>query len=172
MKITFGRDTSSSYPSLLISSINTDKCNSPRPQTSKLSGEAVSLTRKLTFLSSSLNNLSLMCLDVTNSPSCPAKGPLFTLNVIETVGSSMFTNGIFSGFAKSQIVSPMLMSGIPDIATISPASTSSTSTLFNPMYVNNLAIFPCVFFSCLQIETGIPFFILPRSILPIAILPK
>jgi len=113
-----------------------------------------------------------MCLEVTNSPSFPANGPLFTLNVIETVGSSIFTNGIFSGLDKSQIVSPMLMFDIPDTATISPASTSSTSVLFNPIYVNNFAIFPCSFFSSLQTATDIPFLIFPRSTLPTAILPK
>ena len=72
----------------------------------------------------------------------------------------------------SQIVSPMLMSAIPDNATISPAWTSSTSTLFNPTYVNNFAIFPWVVLSCLQIAIGIPFLIVPLSILPTAILPK
>ena len=60
LKITFGRDTNSSNPSLLIVSINTDKCNSPLPDTSKESGESVSFTLSDTFLSSSLNNLSLI----------------------------------------------------------------------------------------------------------------
>ena len=76
-------------------------------------------------------------------PSFPAKGPLFTLNVIDTVGSSISTNGILSGLFISHIVSPMLMSAIPDNATISPAYASSTSVFFNPTYVNNLAILPC-----------------------------
>ena len=132
LNITFGRDTKSSNPSLLIVSINTDKCNSPRPHTSKLSGVSVSFTRKLTFLSSSLNSLSRICLDVTNCPSLPAKGPLLTLNVIDTVGSSISTKSIFSGLFISQTVSPMLISPIPEIHTISPAPTSSTSVLFRP----------------------------------------
>ena len=131
--ITFGLDTKSSKPSLRIVSIRTDKCSSPRPDTSKLSALSVSFTRKLTFLSSSLNNLSRMCLEVTNVPSFPANGPSFTLNVIDTVGSSMSTNGIFSGLFMSQIVSPMFMSLIPESATMSPAFTSSTSTFFKPM---------------------------------------
>ena len=105
--ITFGLDTNNSYPSLLIVSINTDKCNSPLPDTINESGDAVSSTLKLTFLSNSLNNLSLKCLDVMNCPSLPANGPLFTLNVIDTVGSSISTNGIFSGLLKSHIVSPI-----------------------------------------------------------------
>ena len=130
--ITFGLDTKSSKPSLLIVSINTDKCNSPRPHTSKLSADSVSFTRKLTFLSSSLNNLSLICLEVTNCPSLPANGPLFTLNVIDTVGSSISTKSIFSGLFESQIVSPIFISGIPDRQTMSPACTLSTSVLFKP----------------------------------------
>ena len=130
--ITFGRDTKSSNPSLLIVSISTDKCNSPRPHTSKLSGVSVSFTRKLTFLSNSLNNLSRICLEVINCPSLPAKGPLLTLNVIDTVGSSISTKSIFSGLFMSHTVSPMLMSAIPEIQTMSPAEASSTSTLFSP----------------------------------------
>ena len=122
--ITLGLDTKNSYPSLLIVSINTDRCNSPRPATSNESAESVSLTRKLTFLSSSLNNLSLKCLEVMNFPSLPAKGPSFTLNVIVTVGSSISTKSIFSGCSISHIVSPILMSGIPDNSMISPAPIS------------------------------------------------
>ena len=170
--ITFGRDTKSSNPSLLIVSINTDKCNSPLPDTSKESAESVSFTLKDTFLSSSLNNLSRICLDVINFPSLPANGPLFTLNVIDTVGSSISTNGIFSGLFKSQIVSPILISGSPASSMMSPAFPSSTSTLFNPTCVYTFAIFPCVILSSLpQIATGIPTVIEPLSTLPTAILP-
>ena len=122
--ITFGLDTKNSYPSLLIVSIKTDKCNSPRPATSNESAESVSFTRKLTFLSSSLNNLSLICLDVINLPSFPAKGPSFTLNVIVTVGSSISINSIFSGCSISHIVSPIFISAIPDNSIISPAPIS------------------------------------------------
>ena len=159
--ITFGRDTKSSNPSLLIVSINTDKCNSPLPDTSKESAESVSFTLKDTFLSSSIN-----------FPSLPANGPLFTLNVIDTVGSSISTNGIFSGLFKSQIVSPILISGSPASSIMSPAFPSSTSTLFKPTCVYTFAIFPCVILSSLpQIATGIPTVIEPLSILPTAILP-
>ena len=105
--ITFGFETKSSYPSLLIVSINTERCNSPRPETLNDSDEDVSSTLKLTFLSSSLYSLSLICLDVTNVPSLPANGPLFTLNIHETVGSSMFTNSILSIQLGSHIVSPI-----------------------------------------------------------------
>ena len=172
LMITFGRETKSSKPSLLIVSISTDKCNSPRPATSKLSGVAVSVTLKLTFLSSSLNNLSLICLEVTNSPSRPAKGPLLTLNVIVTVGSSISTKSIFSICSGSQTVSPILISLIPANSIISPAFASSTSLFSSPTCVYNFAIFPfAVFPSFLQIATCIPVLRMPRSSLPTAILP-
>ena len=97
---------------------------------------------------------------------------MFTLNVIETVGSSISTNGIFSGLFRSHIVSPMLISGIPAISIMSPAFPSSTSTLFNPICVYTLEILPCVILSSFpHIATGIPTFIIPRSTLPTAILP-
>ncbi len=101
------------------------------------------------------------------------KGPLFTLNVIDTVGSSISTNGIFSGLLKSQIVSPILISGSPASSIISPAFPSSTSTLFNPTCVYILLQFFLVLFYLLfpQIATGIPTFIIPLSTLPTAILP-
>ena len=170
--ITFGLDTSNSKPSLLIVSINTDKCNSPLPDTSNASGVSVSFTLKLTFLSNSLNNLSLICLDVMNCPSLPANGPLFTLNVIETVGSSISTNGIFSGLLKSHIVSPIWIFGNPDISIISPAFASSISTFFSPICVYTFAILPCVILSSFShMLTGIPTFIEPLSSLPTAILP-
>ena len=172
LKITFGLETNNSNPSLLIVSINTDKCNSPLPDTSNESGVSPSFTLNDTFLSNSLYNLSLICLDVINCPSFPANGPLFTLNVIVTVGSSMSTNGIFSGCSKSHTVSPMLMSDSPANSIISPASTSSTSTFLSPTCVYNFAILPCVILSSFpQILTGIPTFIFPLSSLPIPILP-
>ena len=97
---------------------------------------------------------------------------MFTLNVIDTVGSSISTKSIFSGLFTSQIVSPMFISEIPDRQTISPAETLSTSVLFNPTYVNNFAILPCSVLSFLQTATVVPLFIVPLSTLPTAILPK
>ena len=153
-------------------SIKIERWSSPRPETLKLSEESVSSTLKETFLSSSLYNLSLRCLDVTNLPSLPANGPLFTLNVIETVGSSISINSIASGLFTSAIVSPISIPVSPVTATISPADADSVSTLSNPSYVYNLPIF---IFSTLpslwHIATVCPLCIVPRSILPIPILP-
>ncbi|MNI25335.1 hypothetical protein D3C73_789800 [compost metagenome] len=141
MYITVGRETNNSYPSLLIFSISIERCNSPLPETLKLSGDSVSSTLKDTLVSTSLNNLSLKCLEVINLPSLPARGPLFTLNVIVTVGSSISTKSTASGFAGSAIVSPILIPSNPVTATISPHEALSVSTLFKPIYVNNLPTF-------------------------------
>ena len=76
--ITSGRDTPISKPSRRMFSINTDKCNSPRPDTLNLSGSAVSSTFKATLCCNSLSKRSRICLVVTNLPSLPAKGELLT----------------------------------------------------------------------------------------------
>ena len=138
LKITFGLETCNSKPSLLIVSIRTDKWSSPLPDTSKQSG-VISLTLKLTLVSNSFINLSLKCLDVTNSP-LPANGESFTIKFMLSVGSSISTNGKASGLAASAIVSPMLASTIPLTAIISPNPASSTSSLFNPLYPNTAVI--------------------------------
>ena len=54
------------------------------------------------------------------------------MKFMEIVGSEIFWNGIASGFSGAQIVSPMWISAIPEIATIEPIFASVTSTLFNP----------------------------------------
>ena len=51
-KITCGLDTWSSNPSRLIFSIKIDKCNSPRPATTHVSGESVGVTFNETSVSS------------------------------------------------------------------------------------------------------------------------
>ena len=70
--------------------------------------------------------------DVTNLPSLPANGELFTENVISTVGSDIFTKGTASKLPKSQIVSPIVMFSIPLIQTISPAFALWHGTLLSP----------------------------------------
>jgi len=139
LNITDGLETCNSNPSLLIVSIRTDKWSSPLPDTSKQSG-VISLTLKLTLVSNSFINLSLKCLDVTNSPSLPANGESFTMKFMLSVGSSISTNGKASGFEASAIVSPILASIIPLTAIISPSPASSTSSLFNPLYPNTAVI--------------------------------
>jgi len=57
---------------------------------------------------------------------------------MESVGSEIFWNGIATGFSGAQIVSPIWISAIPEIATIDPIFASATSTLFKPSNSYNL----------------------------------
>ena len=67
-----------------------------------------------------------------NLPSWPASGLSFTMKFMEIVGSEIFWNGIASGFSGEHRVSPIWISGIPEIATISPMVAFCTSALFKP----------------------------------------
>ena len=49
-----------------------------------------------------------------------------TENVISIVGAEIFTNGNASTASGAQIVSPMVMSGMPLMAMIFPASHEAT----------------------------------------------
>ena len=60
------------------------------------------------------------------------KGDVFTLKVILIVGSSIWIVGNATGCSMSVMVSPIETSGIPAIATISPASADSTYALPRP----------------------------------------
>jgi len=62
------------------------------------------------------------------------------MKYIAIVGSEIFWNGIASGFSGEQIVSPMWISAIPEIATIEPISAFCTSTLFKPSNSYSLPI--------------------------------
>ena len=54
------------------------------------------------------------------------------MKFMASVGSEIFWKGIATGFSGEQIVSPMWMSAIPEIATMDPMPASVTSTLFSP----------------------------------------
>jgi hypothetical protein len=82
-----------------------------------------------TFTSNSLSSLSLICLEVTNLPSLPANGELFTKNSIFRVGSSIVIGGIEGTEAFSAIVSHTKISGIQAIVTISQAIASDLTFL-------------------------------------------
>ena len=71
-------------------------CSSPRPYIRKKLGpdfispwSGEKSTFSPTFISSSFSNLSLICLEVTNFPSVPAKGESFTQKFKDNVGSSI-----------------------------------------------------------------------------------
>ena len=106
---------------------------SPRPATLNESvDEPTSVTRSETSLSVSRNSRSRSWRDVTNLPSRPAKGLSLTENVISSVGAEIFTNGSGSTSSGAQIVRPMVMSEMPENATISPAEASCTGTFPSP----------------------------------------
>ncbi len=90
---------------------------------------------------SSRNNLSLMWREVIYFPSWPARGLSFTIKSMAMVGSDIFWNGMASGFNGEQMVSPIWISAIPEIATIEPIPASVTSTLLRPSNSYSLPIF-------------------------------
>ena len=62
--------------------------------------------------------------EVTYLPSRPAKGLSLTEKVISMVGSEILTKGRGSTASGAQMVRPMVMSAIPEKATISPAEAA------------------------------------------------
>ena len=74
-----------------------------------------------------LQALTHSCRLVTNLPSRPKKGEVFTSKVMLMVGSSTVRGGSASGCAGSQTVSEIFGSPMPAKATMSPACADSTS---------------------------------------------
>ena len=126
LMITWGCPTCNSYPSRRMVSINTERCNTPRPNTFHESAESVGSTRRARFLSSSRSNRSWTWREVTNLPSLPKKGELLMVKSIDIVGSSMAMVGRASGVAASAIVSPISKPSMPITAQMSPDATAST----------------------------------------------
>ena len=113
------------------------KCNSPRPDTRNTSASAVSSTRNATLVSNSFCKRSRIWREVTNLPSVPAKGDVFTIKSIVSVGSSTLNIGKPLGLSLSEMVTPIPMSSKPEIITISPASASSKGTRSKPLKPNS-----------------------------------
>jgi len=114
-------------------SINTAKCNTPRPNTRNESAVSPGCTRNARFFSNSFSNLSFKWREVTNLPSLPKKGELLMVKSILIVGSSISIGFIPSGFSKSATVSPISNPSMPSMAHISPAGTGVfTRTFSNP----------------------------------------
>ncbi len=65
---------------------------------------------------------------MSRSPSVPASGDVLMPIVIESDGSSTVVTGSGRGSSGSAIVSPIVTSGRPAIATISPGPASSAGT--------------------------------------------
>ncbi len=104
-----------------------------------MSGDGVSSTRSATFDFVSLNRRSRRLREVTYFPSCPENGPLFDMNCILTVGSSISSSGSTTGRAISVIVSPTVRSCMPVTAQMSPAAASPSSNRFSDWYPSSLA---------------------------------
>ena len=138
------------------------KCNSPRPETRKISASSVSSTRKATFTNNSLVKRSRIWRLVTNLPSVPANGDVFTIKSMVNVGSSTPKCGKPFGFSRSQMVKPIPISSKPEIITISPASASSTGTRSRPLKPSTWLILPvAICLSSFIIVTAWPVLILP-----------
>ena len=139
--ITCGGPMQNSKPSRRMFSMRIVMCRAPRPHTMNESAVSPGSTLSARFRSSSRSRRSLMFLEVTNFPSLPANGDAFTLNVIRTVGSSTVMVG--SGTAPpAMIVSPIMTSGRPATAQMSPAPTDSTISFWKFLYTNTSLIFP------------------------------
>ena len=125
---TSGLPTVSSKPSRRMISTRTASWSSPRPCTSQTSGLVVGCTRSETFPTSSRSSRSMSALAVTLWPSVPASGLVLMPIVTERLGSSTVVTGSGLGSAGSAIVSPIVTSGSPASATISPGPASSAGT--------------------------------------------
>ncbi len=97
-----------------------------------MSGRSVSSTRIATLPTSSASSRSSTWRPVRRVPDLPASGELFTPIVTPSAGSSTAITGSARGSAASAIVSPIVMSGKPASAMISPADASSAATRSSP----------------------------------------
>ena len=88
-----------------------------------------------TLPSTSRSRRALIWREVRNLPSRPASGDVLTPKVMRSVGSSTSRRGSGRGSAGSVIVSPMVTSGMPATATISPGPASAISSRSMPWAV-------------------------------------
>ena len=117
---TCGWPAVSSKPSRRISSSRTTSWSSPRPWTSQASGRSVSWTRIETLPTSSWSSRSRIWRAVSFEPSRPASGEVLIPTTIESEGSSTVITGSGRGSSGSARVSPIVTSGRPATAMISP----------------------------------------------------
>ena len=125
---TCGLPTVSSKPSRRIISTNTASCSSPRPCTSQVSGRSVGFTRIETLPISSCSSRAFTSRAVRCLPDLPASGEVLMPMVMEIDGSSTWISGSGFGSFGSERVSPMVISGMPAMATMSPGPADSAGT--------------------------------------------
>ena len=130
---TCGLPTVSSKPSRRICSTRIASASSPRPWTSQASGRSVGRTRSDTLPTSSASRRSLTRRAVTLAPlTLPTSGEVLVPMVIEIAGSSTWMSGSATGFSASARVSPMVISGMPAMATMSPGPADSPGLRSRP----------------------------------------
>ncbi len=123
---TWGLPTVSSKPSRRMFSTRIARASSPRPCTSHASGRPMSTTLSETFPISSRSRRSLTRRAVSLWPlTLPASGEVLVPMVIEMAGSSTWICGSGRTSSGSAMVSPMVMSGKPAMATMSPGAALS-----------------------------------------------
>ena len=170
--IASGLETWNSRPSLRMSSINTERCNSPLPDTLNSSALSVLSTLMLTLVCNSFCKRAQRSLEVAYLPSFPENGEVLTPKVIITVGSSIEIRPRDSGFSLEVMVSPIEMLVAPDTATISPALASSTSYLDRSLKENKWSALNGICEPSSPIKTRGSFLLmLPLNIRPMAICP-
>ena len=102
----------------------------------------------------------------------PANGELLTWKVMLMVGSSTVSAGNCSGASIEQMVSEMVRSWMPEMATMSPASALSCSIRSRPMKPSTCSTLPWRFLPSRSITvTGMFFFRVPRWMRPIPMTP-
>ncbi|MNY22527.1 hypothetical protein D3C86_1561450 [compost metagenome] len=104
----------------------------------------VSATRSATFDFSSRSRRSRSWRLVTNLPSRPASGDVFTQKFMVSVGSSTFSIGRASWASGAHTVQPIPSSSIPLISTMSPASASGTISRSRPRNFSTWLIRPLI----------------------------
>ena len=155
-------------------SMRMPSCNSPRPETIYESAPADSSILSATLPSASLNSRARIMRLVTLSPSVPAKGESLTIKVIDKVGGSMGCACKGSVTSGAHNVSATLNFVRPAIATISPASASSTGVRSIPRKAKILETRPVSTMLPLRSRTLTCWFVLrfPENTRPVIMRPK
>ncbi len=138
---TCGLPTVSSKPSRRICSTRMASASSPRPWTSHASGRPMSSTRSDTLPISSESRRDLTMRAVSLWPlTRPTSGEVLVPMTTEMAGSSTVIVGRATGFSMSARVSPIMISGIPATATMSPATATSPGSRLTPTVFSSSVI--------------------------------
>ena len=111
--------------------------------------------------------------EVTQRPSFPAKGDVFTEKIMDSVGSSTWRMSRGVGFSTEVTVSPIPMPSKPARATISPQSAFSTAVRSSPSNAYSFVTFVvCSVPSALATATWSPTPTRPEKMRPMARRPR